>query len=137
MNISLKKIAIIAVVELAVILSTVAVTVFVVKTRDASPTPKEILTTNTFSDQKKLEPGKTYMLKYSILKDTIEYGSGETSKEIDFIIYFTYKDQKHLEEKVYKAMVDKMLAEYGRDRLLRDYPSAKKKQEFTEIKIIK
>lgn len=137
MNINLKKIAIIAVIELAIILSTIAVTIFVVKTKDASPTPKEILTTNTFSDQKKLEPGKTYMLKYSILKDTIEYGSGETSRERDFIVYFTYKDQKQLEEKVYNAMVDKMLAKYGKDRLLRDYLHAKKKQEFAEINIIK
>ena len=142
MNINLKKIVIIAVVELAIILSTVAVTDSICsknkgKTKEAIPTPKEILTTNTFSDQKKLEPGKNYMLKYSMLKDTIEYGSGETSREIDFIIYFTYKDQKQLEEKVYPAIVDKMLAEYGRDRLLRDYLHAKKKQEFTEIKIIK
>lgn len=55
MNINLKKIVIIAVVELTIILSTVAVTAFVVKTKEAIPTPKEILTTNTFSDQKKLE----------------------------------------------------------------------------------
>lgn len=131
MNINLKKIAVIGIVELAIILSTITATIFVVKSRNTY-SAKEIIETNTFTDEKALKPGKTYMMKYTILRENVEYGTGDTSPEKEFIVYFTYKDKNHLENSVYQKMAEK-LSSINFGTLM----SAKKKIEFIEIEIIK